>query len=307
MSGRPRTSGKAMFSQKRAKIHPMYGNPLLTQQLINKAYTTDPMKATSRLKTYVEYGKPDTDAPRLEGIRSKEKIEKQADKSFDLLGKFLEGKRYDRLSSARQLQRFCDTMVAQDTVIVWLCMSAMAVLNPGNLHNRVLYQHLKSLVKAVATEQMHPRTAFYFYENAIKSPAFRTAATQTHLMGGASTRLAGICAGAEALKELNVCARPMQPYFELYQRIAERSELFTPWGFPPLYQFEERLEMMQRLRPFSRSNIGSVQNQRKKRKGLAGTFLKYYANRVVWMPPSISMTRNYQGNFLPFFRGVIPD
>ena len=71
--------------------------------------------------------------------------------------------------SARKFQTFYDSASSQDEVVVWLCMVAMAVLNPGDLQSRLLYRHLHALTQAVASGDMNSRTAFYFYENAIRS------------------------------------------------------------------------------------------------------------------------------------------
>ena len=104
---------------------------------------------------------------------------------------------------------------------------------------------------------------------------------------------------------MNVCRRSMQPYFELYQRITERSEVFTPWGFPPLYQFEERLMLLERLRPFARNYAASLTNKRLK-KTMRGAFLKYYSHRIR-CPPTYKSSKNYMGNNASYFTGVIPD
>ena len=297
-----------MFAAKRRKIFPLPPTPVFPPGLLKNVHSTDPLK--QKQYKYITAGQAAQEQmdlpPRLEGKFSKLKFETAEDAQFNAFKDFVQGRRYGDILSARKFQKFYDLCSAQDDVIVWLCMTAMAVLNPGDMQSRLLYQHLSALMKAVALQEMHPRSAFYFYENVIKSPAFlKLAELQTE--SGARTRLLGICAGAEAMKELGLCRRPMQPYFELYQRISERSEFFTPWGFPPLYQFDERLQLLDRLRPFSRSYHLKNEARRRRYKGLHGTWKRYYSHRIYWMPPLYIHTRNWMGPFYTFFRGIIPD
>lgn len=49
----------------------------------------------------------------------------------------------------------------------------MSVLNPGDMRSRLIYYHLKALAQAVVEGTMTQRTAFRFYESAIRSPAYR--------------------------------------------------------------------------------------------------------------------------------------
>ena len=297
-----------MFAAKRRKVHPIPCAPIFTPGLLRVGHSKNPLQ--QKQNKYVAGGQAaqeQTDTPpRLEGKVSKIKFESEEDAQFHAFTDFIEGRRLGDILSARKFQKFYDTCAAQDEVIVWLCMTAMAVLNPGDMQSRLLYQHLSALMKAVALKEMHPRTAFYFYENAIKSPAFRQF-SERQLENGARTRLLGICAAADAMREANLCRRPMQPYFELYQRISERSEFFTPWGFPPLYQFDDRLQLMQRLRPFSRVHRMRSEIARRKIKDMHGTWRKYFSHRIFWIPPLYIFTRTWQGPFYTFFKGVIPD
>ncbi|KNH03662.1 hypothetical protein XU18_5002 [Perkinsela sp. CCAP 1560/4] len=308
MSGKPRKSGKSMFAAKRAKIFPIPSNPTVGANLIRMIHSTDPLKQKAQHKyiaTGQEAARQSNVPPRLDNRFSKRTIEKASDPEFVAFAEFLEGRRFGDILSARKYQHFYDLCSNQDDVIVWLCMSAMSVLNPGDLRSRVLYQHLKALLKAVANREMHPRTAFYFYENVVRGPAFRELA-QTQLNHGQPSRLLGICAGAHLLKETNLCSRPMQGYFELYKRISERSEFFTPWGFPPLYQFEERLQLLNRLRPFNRA-ARQKSEQKKKTKLVSAKFKKYYGGTIMWLPPLWRQARTWMGPFYRFFKSVVPD
>eukprot|EP00760_Papus_ankaliazontas_P023131 PhM_4_TR1944/c0_g1_i1/m.91900 len=304
-----RGGGKAMFAQKRRKIWPISPTPVHSQSLLKHVHTTDPLRESRKIK----YGTAGKDAQdqldlpeRLEGRRSKENMEKSATDEFDNLVSFIHGKRFDGSLRGSFFQRFYDMMQRQDDVIMWLCMVSMSVLNPGDMQSRLLYQHLQALTNAVASGEMNPRQAFKFYENAVRSPAYRVAA-QRQTLHGNSTRLVGICAAAESLREMNVCRRSMQPYFELYQRITERSEVFTPWGFPPLYQFEERMQVLERLRPFTRAGMQNMSLSRKKKRGLHGKYLKYFTRRIVWIPPTWAQSRTWMGPRFSHFRGIVPD
>lgn len=313
MSGRPRGGGsKSVFSQKRRKIHPLYNSPLVSQSNIKYIHTTDPMQISHKAKFYsggelaeTIAGGGKAKAQRLENARTRAKIEKQGDTDFEAFTNFIEGKRFNNQVSGRRFQAFYDKVARQDDVVVWLCMTAMAVLNPGDLQSRLLYRHLHALTHAVASGDMEARTAFYFYENAIKSPAYRVAA-QRQLLHGNGARLVGICAGAETLKNLNVCRRGMQPYYELYQRITERSEVFTPWGFPPLYQFEEKMGIFERLRPFSRVFSQQTTARRARVTNKHG-FRKYYSHKIVWVAPTWRNSKNYMGNNYSYFKNIVPD
>jgi hypothetical protein len=159
------------------------------------------------------------------------------------------------------------------------------------VRSRLLYRHLEALVQAVASREMPPRTAFRFYEAAIRSPAYREIAAR-QLETGASTRLAGICAAAETMRRMGISRRPMTSYFELFHRITERSEAMTPWGFPPLFQFEERINLEKRLRFFNRSHSSGM--RKKRTPSLKST--RYARNRRFWMPPTWQWSRKSVGN-----------
>ena len=308
MTGKPRKSGKTMFAAKRAMIFPYPSNPTISQNLIRMTHSTDPLKQKAQYK-YVANGPAASSQsnmpPRLDNRFSKRAFERAGDPEFSALTDFLDGRRFGDILSARKYQKFYDLCADQDDVIVWLCMSAMSVLNPGDMRSRVLYQHLKALLKAVANREMHPRTAFCFYENVVRGPAFRELA-QTQLNHGQPSRLLGICAGAQLLKDTNLCSRPMQGYFELYKRISERSEFFTPWGFPPLYQFEERLQLLHRLRPFNRAARQKTEVA-KRTKRVNAKFRKYYGGTIMWLPPLWRHTRTWMGPYYRFFRSIVPD
>ena len=297
-----------MFAAKRAKIFPVHPNPTYPQSIIRVTHTTDPLKIRGQNK-YVQGGNQSATTSalyqRMDNSFSKRNIEKAKDPEFAAFADFLEGRRFGDILSGRKYQKFYDLCADQDDVIVWLCMTAMSVLNPGDMRSRLLYQHLKALLKAVANREMHPRTAFTFYENVVRGPAFRELA-QTQLNHSQPHRLLGICAGAQLLKESNLCTRPMQGYFELYKRISERSEFFTPWGFPPLYQFEERLQLLQRLRPFNRAARQKAE-MAKRSKRVSAKFRRYYGGSIMWIPPLWKHTRTWMGPQYRFFRSIIPD
>ena len=241
---------------------------------------------------------------RLEGLRMRARLEKMQDPEFDALIDFVRGAEHDQMITGKRFQKAYEALTSRDDVIVWLCMVAMAVLNPGDVRSRLIYRHLEALVQAVANGEMTQRTAFRFYESAIRSPAYREIA-QRQLSNGCSTRLAGICAATEVMRKLGVCSRPMSSYFELFQRITERSEAMTPWGFPPLFQFEERLALEPRLKFFSRTSQAQL-NQRRK-KALFGRFTRMYGPRILWVPPIWKQCRRWMGNHYVGFPGIVPD
>jgi hypothetical protein len=108
------------------------------------------------------------------------------------------------------------------------------------------------------------------------------------------------------MKRLGLCRRPMSAYFELYQRIVERSEANTPWGFPPLFQFEERLGLEKRLKFFSREDkqLRTARTASSLHFSKARNFLKH---RIYWIPLSWKTNRRWTGNHYRPPVGVVPD
>ena len=215
---------KSMFAKKRVVLTPMNTTPLSPSRYVKAAYTTDPLKE-SRSMQFASSGpmmKEVLDIPRrLEGEKSRAAIEELRDEEFDALVDFVTGARFDQMVTGRRFRAVYDKLSNNVDVFLWLCMTSMAVLNPGDMRSRLMYRHFEALLQAVATGEMTMRTAFRFFESAIRSPAFREIA-QRQLETGASSRIAGLCAAADALKRLGFCRRPMSAYFELYQRISER-------------------------------------------------------------------------------------
>lgn len=300
---------KSMFASKRRVIYPYYANPFIGGSMLNVAFTTDAMKESRKIKFFSSNDamKEVLDTPeRLEGARSRAMIEQQGgDKDFDHLVEFVQGADFDKMITGRRFKAAYDQLTEKDDVFIWLCMVSMAVLNPGDMRSRLLYRHLEALVQAVAAGEMPQRTAFRFYESVIRSPAYRAlAARQTE--GGATTRLAGICAAADILRKLNVCKRPMTSYFELYQRISERSEAMTPWGFPPLFQFEERLALEPRLRFFARQDALDLEKKRTRRLHIAAHRVRS-GPRIYWMPPNWRTSRRWAGPWYNPNPGLMPD
>jgi hypothetical protein len=298
---------KSSFAAKRQVIHPMPSTPAGPGHLVNVAFTTDAMRQTTAVKfaTSASIQNEALDVPlRLEGEASRKELMMGGDKEFEALVDFIRGAKHDDMITGRRFQKAYDALTSSEDVIVWLCMVAMSVLNPGDVRSRLIYRHLEALVQAVATGEMPPRVAFRFYESAIRAPAFR-AISARHLETGASSRIAGICAAADAMRALGVTRRPMTPYFELYNRITERSEAMTPWGFPPLFQFEGKVNLEKRLRFFSRRQSSTM---RRRSKGPMPTAaIKYRVGRIFWIPPNWRLNSKWVGSNYNRFPGVIAD
>eukprot|EP00758_Cryptobia_borreli_P007957 Tbor_TRINITY_DN5346_c3_g2::TRINITY_DN5346_c3_g2_i1::g.4189::m.4189 len=276
---------KSMFAAKRRVILPIHPNPSAHQSAIKAATTTDPLKISIKPKFASGYEAANEvigSEGMLKGERGRRELEGRGDEEFNTLVEFVKGANNDQMISARRFNMAYEAFTRNDDVFVWLCHVAMSVLNPGDVRSRLIYRHLEALVKAVASGEMSKRTAFRFYESAIRSPAYRQIAAR-QLETGASTRIAGISAAADVMSKTGICRRPMTAYFELFQRITERSEANTPWGFPPLLQFEEKIQLPQRLKFFSRDNK-MVLNRRRKALVTAGMTKKQGA-RHFWIPP----------------------
>lgn len=299
---------KSSFAAKRRVIHPITTGPTVSRDILKYAFTTDAMKENRDVQVYSggEMMREALQTPaRLEGERSRALIAAQNDPDFESLIDFVRGARHDDMITGRRFQKLYESLTVNDDLIMWLCMTAMAVLNPGDVRSRLIYRHLEALVQAVAAEEMQPRTAFRFFEAAVRSPAYRELAAR-QLETGASTRLAGICSAAETMRKMGVTRRPMTAYFELYRRITERSEAMTPWAFPPLFQFEERLALDKRLQFFGRPQAealrrGSLQNR------VNSKFGRLARNRVYWIPPSWKSSKTWVGNNHVRYPGVIAD
>jgi hypothetical protein len=276
---------KSMFAAKRRVIVPIQPTPGYSSAFIQASFTTDPLKEKqkTRFASGGEVMREVQDIPKnLEGENSRKELASRGDTEFSALIEFVQGANFDKLISGRRFQKAYDALSTNDDMFIWLCHVAMSVLNPGDVRSRLLYHHLKALSDAVASGEMTQRTAFRFYESAIRSPAYREIAKQ-QLQNGAATRLAGITAAADTMRKMGLTRRPMSSYFELFQRITERSEAMNPWGFPPLLQFEERLSLEPRLKFFSR-NAGEAL-ERRRRGGLMTKHTKYH-RRIFWAPPT---------------------
>lgn len=299
------SGGKEMFAKKRVVMTPMNPTPMSSARFIKVSYTTDPLKESSKIQwaTGGHMMNEVLDVPkRLEGAKSRAEIEELRDEEFDALVKFVTGARFDQMITGRRFREVYEKLSNNDDVFVWLCMTAMAVLNPGDMRSRLMYRHLEALLQAVAMSEMTMRTAFKFFEAAVRSPAFREIARR-QLETGASSRVAGLCAAADAMKRLGLCRRPMSAYFELYQRISERSESMTPWGFPPLFQFEERMRLEDRLKFFSRTD--RERHNTRVRTSIHSRQAKYHSSRIYWLPLTWKTSRKWQGKALS--PGIISD
>jgi len=297
-----------MFADKRRVLHPIPPSPTAPSRLVKLAYTTDPLRESANIQftSSGEAMREVMDLPRrLEGTKSRAAIEGAGDEAFEALVTFVKGARYDQMITGRRFQKAYDALTHNDDVFVWLCMTAMAVLNPGDMRSRLLYRHFEALATAVAAGEMTQRTAFAFYEQAVRSPAYREIAAR-NLETGASSRLAGICAAADMMKRLGLCRRPMAAYFELYQRIMERSETNTPWGFPPLFQFEERLGLEKRLKFFGRDNQAMVRRKSRGQPHFAKA-QQFLRHRVYWIPLTWKTNRRWVGNHYKPPAGIVPD
>lgn len=298
---------KSMFAAKRRVIVPIQPTPNFPANFIKAAFTTDPLKEKqkARFTSGGEAMREVQDIPKnLEGERSRAALAARGDEEFAALTEFIEGASYDQLISGRRFKKVYDKLAENDDMFVWLCHTAMAVLNPGDVRSRLVYNHLKALAEAVASGEMTQRTAFRFYESAVRSPAYREIAAR-QLESGAATRLAGITAAAEVMREMGLTRRPMSAYFELYQRIVERSEAMTPWGFPPLFQFEERLSLEPRLKFFSRAAQQKLEGRRRGTIFSPHTILQ--KRRVFWIPPTWNRAGRFLGPHVNLYPGMTPD
>eukprot|EP00331_Platyophrya_macrostoma_P033973 CAMPEP_0176443154 /NCGR_PEP_ID=MMETSP0127-20121128/22250_1 /TAXON_ID=938130 /ORGANISM="Platyophrya macrostoma, Strain WH" /LENGTH=299 /DNA_ID=CAMNT_0017828321 /DNA_START=182 /DNA_END=1081 /DNA_ORIENTATION=- len=297
---------KSMFAAKRRVIVPIQPTPGFPQHFIRAAFTTDPLKEKqkARFSSGGEAMREVQDIPKnLEGERSRKDVQQKGDAEFAALVEFIQGASYDKLISGRRFRKVYDALSENDDMFIWLCHVAMSVLNPGDVRSRLLYQHLKALANAVASGEMTQRTAFRFYESAIRSPAYREIASR-QLENGAATRLAGICAAADTMRKMGLTRRPMSSYFELFQRITERSEAMTPWGFPPLLQFEERLQLEPRLKFFSRASQDQLE---KRRKGTIFSPHTVLYRRIFWIPPTWARCGRFISPHHQMYPGMIPD
>lgn len=298
---------KSMFAAKRRVIVPIPPTPNFPAHFIRAAFTTDPLKEKqkARFSSGGDAMREVQDVPKnLEGERSRAALSFREDAAFAALIEFIQGASYDQLISGRRFQKVYDQLSENDDMFVWLCHTAMAVLNPGDVRSRLVYNHLKYLAEAVAAGEMTMRTAFRFYESAVRSPAYREIVAR-QLECGASSRIAGISAAADVMREMGLTRRPMSSYFELYQRIVERSEAMTPWGFPPLYQFEERLSLEPRLKFFSR---GSQQQLERRRRGnIFSPHTILQGRRIFWIPPTWNRSGRYIGPHVNMYPGMVPD
>ena len=297
---------KSSFAAKRQVIHPLKPSPSAPAHMIQHAFQTDALKFSQDIK-FFSGGEAMKDVisapPRLEGEASRKALMAGGDAEFEALVEFIRGARHDDMITGRRFQKVYDALTEKDDLIVWLCMTAMAILNPGDIKSRLLYRHLEALVQAVASAEMTTRVAFRFYEAAVRSPAYREIAAR-NLETGASTRIAGICAAADALRRLGVTRRPMTPYFELYNRITERSEAMTPWGYPPLFQFEERMQLEKRLRFFGRAQSRDL---RRSKTDTLSKFKRFHRHRIFWLPVSWATNRKWVGNNFVKYPGMIAD
>lgn len=277
---------KSMFAAKRRVILPIHAGPSTPASMVKASFTTDPLKINLKM-TYGSVGPAMRDVvgseKMLEGERQRKELQAMGDVEFETLANFVRGASHDQIISAGRFNEAYAALTQNDDVFIWLCHVAMSVLNPGDVRSRLMYRHLETLIKAVAAGEMSRRTAFRFYETAIRSPAYRQLAAR-QLETGAATRMAGISAAADVMAKSGVSRRPMTAYFELFQRITERSEANTPWGFPALLQFEERIQLPKRIRFFERDNMNVVK-KRSKTWALAGR-AKLLGLRKFWVPPT---------------------
>lgn len=296
---------KSSFAAKRQVIHPILSSPATPGHMIGGAFTTDALKLSKNV-TFTSGGEVMRDAlelpKRLEGVKSRREAMAAPDNEFAALVEFVRGASHDQIISGRRFQAAYDALTEKDEVVTWLCMTAMAILNPGDVRSRLIYRHLECLVQAVGSGEMTPRVAFRFYESAIRSPAYREIASR-QLETGASTRVAGLCAAAETMRTLGISRRPMASYFELFHRITERSEAMTPWGFPPLFQFEERLALERRLRPFAREKYDHAGRDKRPRSIRA----RHSRAKRFWIPLSWKTARKWVGNNHRVYPGLMTD
>nr|CCC93508.1 conserved hypothetical protein [Trypanosoma congolense IL3000] len=298
---------KSVFAAKRRVIVPIHPTPNFPAHFIKAAFTTDPLKEkqNARFSSGGEAMREVQDIPKnLEGERSRRDLMNRGDAEFQALIEFIEGASYDQLISGRRFKKVYDILSENDDMFIWLCHTAMSVLNPGDMRSRLIYNHLRTLAEAVANGEMTQRTAFRFFESAVRSPAYREIASR-QLESGAATRLAGISAAADVMRRMGLTRRPMSSYFELYQRIVERSEAMTPWGFPPLFQFEERLALEPRLKFFSRASQQSL--ERRRRGHVMTPHMKLHGRRIFWIPPTWNRAGRFLGPHVTLYPGMTPD
>ena len=298
---------KSMFAAKRRVIVPIQPSPNYPSQVIRASFTTDPLKerAATKFGSGGDAMREVQNVPkRLEGEKFRRELQAMSDREFDALVEFVKGASYDQLISGRRFKAVYDALSENDDIFVWLCHVAMSVLNPGDVRSRLIYRHLEALAMAVANNEMTQRTAFRFYESAIRSPAYRQIA-ERQTESGATTRLAGISAAAEVMRKMGLTRRPMTSYFELYQRITERSEAMTPWGFPPLLQFEERLSLEPRLKFFSRESQEALEKRR--RGTVQSPRTRLYGRRIFWLPPTWKHQNRLLGPHVDINPGMMPD
>ncbi|CAC9438845.1 conserved hypothetical protein [Leishmania major strain Friedlin] len=298
---------KSMFAAKRRVIVPIQPTPGYPAHFIKASFTTDPLKEKqkARFSSGGDAMREVQDIPkRLEGQRSRAELTSRGDEDFAALIEFIQGASYDQLISGRRFRKIYEKLSENDDMFVWLCHTAMAVLNPGDMRSRLMHNHLKALAEAVASGEMTQRTAFRFFESAVRSPAYREIAAR-QLETGAATRLAGLAAAADVMREMGLTRRPMSSYFELYQRIVERSEAMTPWGFPPLFQFEERLALEPRLKFFSRA--GQQQLERRRRGSIFSPHTILQGRRIFWIPPTWNRAGRFIGPHINLYPGLTPD
>jgi hypothetical protein len=287
-------------------IVPIQPTPNFPAHFVKAAFTTDPLKEKqkARFSSGGEAMREVQDIPKnLEGERSRKDLAQRNDAEFAALVEFIKGASFDKLISGRRFRKVYDALSENDDMFIWLCHVAMSVLNPGDVRSRLLYNHLKALANAVASGEMTQRTAFRFYESAIRSPAYREIAAR-QMENGAATRLAGICAAADTMRKMGLTRRPMSSYFELFQRITERSEAMTPWGFPPLLQFEERLQLEPRLKFFSRA---AQEQLEKRRKGTIFSPHTVLHRRIFWVPPTWARCGRFISPHFQLYPGMVPD
>lgn len=296
-----------MFAAKRRVIVPIQASPNYPSQFIRASFTTDPLKerAATKFGSGGDAMREVQNVPkRLEGEKFRRELSAMSDREFQALVEFVQGASYDQMISGRRFKAIYDRLAENDDIFVWLCHVAMSVLNPGDVRSRLIYRHLEALAMAVANNEMTQRTAFRFYESAIRSPAYRQLA-ERQMVSGAATRLAGISAAADVMAKMGLTRRPMTSYFELFQRITERSEAMTPWGFPPLLQFEERLSLEPRLKFFSRESQEALERRRKG--NMMSPRMRLYGPRIFWMPPTWKQQNRLLGPHIQMNPGMIPD
>ena len=297
---------KSMFAAKRRVIHPLVPDPVSSAKIISSAFTTDPLKESNQIQ-WRSGGALMNEMlkipNRLEGARTRRQIEDIKDEDFKSIIEFVQGADYDQIITGRRFQKTYDQLTTNDDIFVWLCYVSMAVLNPGDVRSRLMHQHLTALADAVIKAELPLRTAFRFYVHCVRSPAYRAVAARQSSTG-AEPRVAGLCAAAEALKQAGMCKRPLTAHYQLFQRVTERSEAFTPWAFPPLHQFEEQVSLERSLRFFT----PQVERAKKaRRKSLIAHYKVRVGPRIYWKPPTWNEAKKWPGPTYHPNPGVMPD